>query len=59
MITGEKNRAQKYLTVSTLKLDDVFSEVLGKSSIFICPLTAFKSPINVFVFREVNGKASH
>lgn len=32
MITGEKNRAQNCLTVSTLKLDDVFSDVFGKSS---------------------------
>ncbi len=32
MITGEKNRAQNCLTVSNLKLDDVFSDVLGKSS---------------------------
>lgn len=32
MITGEKNRAQNYLTASNLKLDDVFSDVFGKSS---------------------------
>jgi transposase len=32
MLTGEKNRAQNYLTVSNLKLDDVFSDVFGKSS---------------------------
>lgn len=32
MTTGEKNRAQNCLTVSNLKLDDVFSEVFGKSS---------------------------
>jgi transposase len=30
--TGEKNRAQNCLTVSNLKLDDVFSDVFGKSS---------------------------
>jgi len=35
MITGEKNRAQNCLTVSNLKLDDVFSDVFGKSSISI------------------------
>ena len=35
MITGEKNRAQNCLTVSNLKLDDVFSDVFGKSSRFI------------------------
>ena len=32
MITGEKNRAHNCLTVSNLKLDDVFSDILGKSS---------------------------
>lgn len=30
--TGEKNRAQNCLTVSNIKLDDVFSDVLGKSA---------------------------
>lgn len=32
MITGEKNRAQNCLTVSNFKLDDVFSDVFGKSA---------------------------
>ena len=32
MIAGEKNRALNCLTVSNLKLDDVFSDVFGKSS---------------------------
>ena len=32
MLTSEKNRAQNCLTVSNLKLDDVFSDVFGKSS---------------------------
>ena len=32
MLTGEKNRAQNCLTVSNLKLDEVFSDVFGKSS---------------------------
>jgi len=32
MLTGEKNRAQNCLTVSNLKMDDVFSDVFGKSS---------------------------
>lgn len=32
MLTGEKNRAQNCLTVSNLKLDDVFSDVFGRSS---------------------------
>jgi hypothetical protein len=32
MITGEKNRAHNCLTVSNLKLVDVFSDIFGKSS---------------------------
>lgn len=32
MIIGEKNRAHNCLTVSNLKLDDVFSGIFGKSS---------------------------
>ena len=32
ILTGEKNRALSCLTVSNLKLDDVFSDVFGKSS---------------------------
>ena len=32
MLTGEKNRALNCLTISNLKLDDVFSDVFGKSS---------------------------
>ncbi len=32
MLAGEKNRALNCLTVSNLKLDDVFSDVFGKSS---------------------------
>lgn len=32
MLTGEKNRAQNCLTVSNLKLDDVFTDVFGKSA---------------------------
>ena len=32
MLTGEKNRAHNCLTVSNLKLDDVFSDIFGKSS---------------------------
>ena len=39
MITGEKNRAQNCLTVSNLKLDDVFSDVFGKSSRSITELS--------------------
>ena len=32
MITGEKNRAHNCLTVSNFKLDDVFSDIFGRSS---------------------------
>ncbi len=32
IIVGEKNRAQNCLTVSNLKLDDVFSDMFGKSA---------------------------
>jgi transposase len=32
ILSGEKNRAQNCLTVSNLKLDDVFSDVFGKSA---------------------------
>jgi hypothetical protein len=35
ILTGEKNRAQNCLTVSNLKIDDVFSDVFGKSAISI------------------------
>ena len=31
-IVGEKNRAQNCLTISNIKLDDVFSDVFGKSA---------------------------
>ena len=34
-LTGKKNRAHNCLTVSNLKLDDVFSDVFGKSAISI------------------------
>ncbi len=32
MITGKKNRAQNCLAVSNLKLNDIFSDVFGKSA---------------------------
>ena len=35
MMVGEKNRAHNCLTVSNLKLDDVFSDIFGKSSMSI------------------------
>ena len=43
MITGEKNRAQNCLTVSNLKLDDVFSDVFGKSA-RPSPSTSWRTP---------------
>ena len=46
MITGEKNRAHNCLTVSNLKLDDVFSDIFGKSS-FYCR-TDFTTPRETF-----------
>ena len=35
MITGEKNRAHNCLTISNLKLDEVFSDIFGKSALSI------------------------
>ena len=35
ILTGEKNRAHNCLTVSNLKLDEVFSDVFGKSAMSI------------------------
>ena len=35
MITGEKNRAHNCLTVSNLKLDDVFTDIFGKSFVSV------------------------
>lgn len=32
MITSEKNRAHNCLTISNFKLDEVFSDIFGKSS---------------------------
>lgn len=43
--TGEKNRAQNCLTVSNFKLDDVFSDVFGKSA----------SAITVQLLQHPNG----
>lgn len=35
MITGKENRLRNYLTVSNLKLDDVFSDVFDKSCLSV------------------------
>ena len=45
MLTGEKNRAQNCLTVSNLKLDDVFSDVFGKSVVPL-PTISWNIPAN-------------
>lgn len=59
--TGEKNRAQNCLTVSNLKLDDVFSDVFGvaSSNIIEHMLKHPEEPItNVSKFRTRGMKAS-
>jgi len=49
--TGEKNRAQNCLTVSNIKLDDVFSDVFGKSaSAIITRLLENDEPFDVAPF---------
>lgn len=57
--TSEKNRAQNCLTVSNLKLDDVFSDVFGKaSSSIIKRLLENNEPFDVKPFLTKNIKAS-
>lgn len=49
--TGEKNRAQNRLTVSNIKLDDVFSDVFGKTASAITGrLLENNEPFNVAPF---------
>ena len=49
--TGEKNRAQNCLTVSNIKLDDVFSDVFGKSaSAIVTRLLENNEPFDVSEF---------
>ncbi len=60
-MTGEKNRAQNCLTVSNIKLDDVFSDVFGKASTNILThmLTHPTEKISdVSQFRRKNMKAT-
>ena len=53
--TGEKNRAQNCLTVSNIKLDDVFSDVFGKSaSAIVARLLESNVPFDVSEF--VDGR---
>jgi len=57
--TGEKNRAQNCLTVSNLKLDDVFSDVFGKAASAITDrILASDEPFDVRPFLTKNIKAS-
>jgi len=58
-ITGEKNRAQNCLTVSNLKLDDVFSDVFGKAASAITTrLLENTKPFDVAPYLTKNHKAS-
>jgi transposase len=55
--TGEKNRAQNCLTVSNIKLDDVFSNVFGKSSsAIIARLLESSEPFDVAPFVDGHCK---
>ena len=58
-LTSEKNRAQNSLTVSNLKLDDVFSDVFGKSAMSITQhiLEHPGEPFDVTPF--VDGRCKH
>ena len=58
-ITGEKNRAQNCLTVSNIKLDDVFSDVFGKAASAITTrLLESNEPFDVTPFLTKGIKAS-
>jgi len=55
--TGEKNRAQNCLTVSNIKLDEVFSNVFGKSaSAIITRLLESNEPFDVKPFVDSRCK---
>jgi transposase len=57
--TGEKNRAQNCLTVSNIKLDDVFSDVFGKAASAITGrLLESDKPFDVSQYLTKNHKAS-
>ncbi len=56
---GEKNRAQNCLTVSNIKLDDVFSDVFGKTASAITDkLLETSEPFDVKPFLKKNLKHS-
>lgn len=57
--TGEKNRAQNCLTVSNIKLDDVFSDVFGKAaSAITARLLESNEPFDVTPYLTRGIKAS-
>ena len=57
--TGEKNRAQNCLTVSNIKLDDVFSDVFGKAASAITSrLLESNEPFDVKPYLTKGIKAS-
>jgi len=57
--TGEKNRAQNCLTVSNLKLDDVFTDVFGKAASALTErLLQNNEPFDVTPYLTKNHKAS-
>ena len=57
--TGEKKRAQNCLTVSNIKLDDVFSNVFGKAaSAITARLLENNKPFDVTPYLTKNLKAS-
>jgi len=57
--TGEKNRAQNCLTVSNIKLDDVFSDVFGKAASAITErLLESNEPFDVKPYLTKGIKAS-
>lgn len=58
-LTGEKNRAQNCLTVSNLKLDDVFSDVFGKSARSITEYILAHPGVTFDVSPFVDGRCKH
>jgi transposase len=57
--TGEKNRAQNCLTISNIKLDDVFSDVFGKAASAITDrLLESNEPFDVKPYLTKSIKAS-
>jgi hypothetical protein len=59
ILTGEKNRAQNCLTVSNLKLDDVFSDVFGRSSTSIINYILEHPGEHFDVAPFVHGRCKH